>query len=60
MWFDDLTRDEQREINMLSGAIDLPKPDKYENLAAFLHDVRSAIIESGSLVRQASKLLGEA
>jgi len=56
-WYESLSREDQKEINMLSGALDLPEPGEFKDLAAFLHTVRGRICEAGSLVSQATSLL---
>jgi len=56
-WYEALSREDQKEINILSGALDLPEPGEFKDLAAFLHTVSDRICTAGSLVSRATALL---
>lgn len=55
--YNNLNRAAQKEINILAGTLNLPEVNDYSDLATFLHDIRSRIVESSYLISQANKLL---
>jgi hypothetical protein len=57
--YDTLTESAKREINMLSGSMNLPPHEEYSDLAAFLHDVHQRIGAIKSILKQAINLAGE-